>query len=442
MRLLTGPAVTPEEFADRLDPLTAGVEGTLAVAVSGGPDSLALFDLADRWARARSRDLMAFTVDHGLRPEAAAEAARVAALAASRGRRHATMSWTGEKPASGLQAAARDARYRLLLDACRGEGIGALLLGHHLDDQAETILHRIDRDSGPDGLAGMARLRAVGGVRLLRPLLDVPKDRLLATCRMSGLEWADDPSNRDVRFARTGLRALAPVLAELDVTAQRLGRLGDAMAVTRAALDRFAADWMARHAEIRSTGQIRLDRVALVAAPPVLRRRLVERSLRAVGGAGYPVRGDRLDRLMAWIGGTEPAARSRTLGGCRVASDAGWLTVIRDWRQSDRPVIVGPRGRVLWDGRFEIENPTAAPVRVGACGDEGWRRWRRTVAGRAITRSDGESWVPHAARLALPAVVDLDGGIALPHLVPSAPAPSGWVGDTVKVRFRPIVPFP
>ena len=430
-------------FAARLDPLTAALGGPLAVAVSGGPDSLALLHLADLWARRRGRDLLVYTVDHGLRAGAAAEAAAVARQAAGRQRRHRTLAWTGAKPASGLQAAARVARYRLLVDACRQDRAGALLLAHHLDDQAETLLHRIDRDTGPDGLAGMAPSRTVDGVLLLRPLLDIPKTRLLATCRTAGIAWAEDPSNRDPRFARTGLRELAAALADAGVTPARLGRLATAMATARAGFDRFAAEWMAAHGEFLATGAVTLDLAALAAAPAMLRDRLVDRSLRAVGGLGYPVRGDRLARLTDWIAGGAPGARARTLAGCRIEIDggSGVLTVLRDWRQAGRPVTVAAGGTARWDGRFEIENATARPVRVGVCGAEGWRRWRRTGPARPAA---GGATIPHAVRLALPAVVDLDGGIALPHLVPCAPAPSEWVGDAVRVRFRPsgLVPLP
>lgn len=442
MRELT-PEPEPEpapvgdaEFAARLDPLAGPLPGAVAVAVSGGVDSVALLHLAGAWARRRSRELLVYTVDHGLRPAATAEAAGVATLAAAAGWRHRVLGWVGDKPSSGLQAAAREARYALLLGACRQDGATALLLAHHLDDQAETLLHRIDRGTWSDGLAGMAAAREVDGVLLLRPLLDLRKSRLAATCRAAGLGWSQDPSNADPRFARARLRALAPVLALAGVTPERLGRLAAAMATVRDALDGFAAAWMRGNAVPGTSGDLRLDRFALLAAAPVLRRRLLDRGLRAVGGAVYPARGDRLDRLLDWVAADGPAA-TRTLGGCLVMRDGAGLTLVRDWRSAAPPVTVAPRASARWDGRFDIDNPTDAPVRVGACGEAGWRRWRRRHAGAGVPPG-----MSHAARLALPAVVDLDGGIALPHLVPSALAPSGWVGDAVRIRFRPAVPLP
>lgn len=447
MRALSATALQPDQspvdpavFAARLDALLDGradAAGALAVAVSGGPDSMALLHLVDLWARRRGGELIVYTVDHRLRPDAADEAAAVARHARARGRRHRTLAWTGVKPTTGLQAAAREARYRLLLEACHADGAGALLLAHHLDDQAETLLHRIDRGTGPDGLAGMAASRIVDGVRLLRPLLAMPKVRLTATCRAAGIIWTDDPSNRDPRFARTGLRELAPVLAVAGITPERLGRVAAAMTVARAAFDDLAAGWMAEHAEIRATGAVVFDLAALNAAPPMLRDRLVDRALRAVGGLGYPVRGDRLARLTGWIATGAAAPHARTLAGCRVeAGDGGaTLAILRDWRQAGLPVTVAAGGTARWDRRFDIQNPTARPVKVGVCGAEGWRRWRRTALGR---RMIADATIPHAVRLALPSVVDLDGGIALPHLVSCVPALSEWVGEEVRVRFRPI----
>jgi len=184
----------------------------IIVAVSGGPDSTALLVLAARWraAIATGPQLIAVTIDHGLRPEAVREALTVKKLAAQLGVRHRTLRWTGEKPVTGLQETARAVRYRLLSAAARGAGATHLLTAHTLDDQAETILIRMARGSGLAGLGAMRREIELDGVILLRPLLDVPKARLVATLQAIGLPYADDPSNRDPRFTRARLRAMMP----------------------------------------------------------------------------------------------------------------------------------------------------------------------------------------------------------------------------------------
>src|SRR5258705_4157985 len=164
------------------------------LGVSGGPDSIALMWLAARWRRALARGprLIAVTVDHGLRSEAAREARDVKRLARTLDLPHRTVRWTGPKPKTGLPAAARAARYRLLAQAARASGATHILTAHTRDDQAETLLMRVLRASGIPGLAAMARETEREGVWLARPLLDVPKSQLVATLGKAKISFADD----------------------------------------------------------------------------------------------------------------------------------------------------------------------------------------------------------------------------------------------------------
>jgi tRNA(Ile)-lysidine synthase len=203
----------------------------LVLAVSGGPDSTALMVLAARWrGRAQTPRLVAVTVDHGLRKESKREAKAVEQLAHKLGIEHRTLEWTGRKPKTGLQEAARLARYRLLAKAAKEVGASYVLTAHTLDDQAETVLFRMARGSGIRGLAGMysSWVMPVGegiGIGLVRPLLSVPKSRLIATLKAAKIRYADDPSNRDPRFTRSRLRELMPLLAREGLTASRLALL-------------------------------------------------------------------------------------------------------------------------------------------------------------------------------------------------------------------------
>jgi len=172
----------------------------LAVAVSGGPDSMALAILADRWARERAGEICALSVDHRLRPESGEEIRRLGAWLSARSIRHEILVWAGEKPRSGIQDAARLARYRLLGGWCREHGCLHLLTAHHRDDQIETYLIRRRAHSGPDGLAGMSAIRELADCRLLRPLLGVARDRLFALLKREGQPFIIDPSNFDPVF--------------------------------------------------------------------------------------------------------------------------------------------------------------------------------------------------------------------------------------------------
>src|SRR6476660_7193334 len=187
----------------------------IVLAVSGGPDSMALMWLAARWRRAWARGprLIAVTVDHGLRPEAKREAREVKRLAHSLDLSHQTLRWSGAKPRTGLPAAAREARYRLLAQVARKSGASHILTAHTRDDQAETLLMRLLRGSGIAGLAAMARESERDGVILARPFLNVSKAQLVATLNRAKVGFADDPTNRDLTFTRPRLRSLMPVLA-------------------------------------------------------------------------------------------------------------------------------------------------------------------------------------------------------------------------------------
>ena len=167
------------------------------------------------------------TIDHGLRKESKREAKAVEKLAQKLGIEHRTLEWTGRKPKTGLQEAARLARYRLLSQVAKEVGAGYVLTAHTLDDQAETILFRLARGSGISGLAGMYSTWPMPveeglGILLLRPLLTVPKSRLIATLKVAKIRYANDPSNRDPRFTRSRLRELMPMLAREGLTASRL----------------------------------------------------------------------------------------------------------------------------------------------------------------------------------------------------------------------------
>jgi tRNA(Ile)-lysidine synthase len=211
----------------------------IVLAVSGGPDSIALMWLAARWRRAlvRGPRLFAVTVDHGLRAEAAGEARDVKRLARDLDVPHRTVRWRGAKPRAGLPAAARAARYLLLAQTARAVGATHILTAHTRDDQAETLVMRMMRGSGVAGLAAMARETERDGVFLARPFLNVPKSQLVATLKKARIDFADDPTNRDVNFTRPRIRALMPALATEGGDARNLARLASRLARANAAVE-------------------------------------------------------------------------------------------------------------------------------------------------------------------------------------------------------------
>ncbi|MFZ2158398.1 MAG: tRNA lysidine(34) synthetase TilS [Bradyrhizobium sp.] len=284
----------------------------LLLAVSGGPDSMALMWLAARWRRslARGPRLVAVTVDHGLRTEAAVEAREVKRLARTLDLEHRTLRWTGPKPKTGLPAAARIARYRLLAKAARQSGATHILTAHTRDDQAETLLMRMLRGSGIHGLAAMARETERDGVRLVRPFLDVSKSQLVATLHKAKLGFADDPTNRDVSFTRPRLRALMPALAAEGGDARNLARLAQRLARANAAVE-VLADGAERYLALRDRAASRagsdfaktfdaktFDATAFAAMPEEIRLRLLKRAIDRFGHEG-PAELGKVEALLA-----------------------------------------------------------------------------------------------------------------------------------------------
>jgi tRNA(Ile)-lysidine synthase len=305
----------------------------IVLAVSGGPDSTALLFLAARWRKARRRGpkLLAVTVDHGLRAGSAAEAKQVTRLARSLGVSHRILRWTGAKPKSGLQEKARMARYRLLSEAAVKTGASHILTAHTLDDQAETVLMRLLRGSGPTGLSGMARETWLGELTLTRPLLEIPKARLLATLRTAKIPFIDDPSNLDPRFARVRLRGLMPTLVEEGLDAKRLAVLARRLRRAEAALEATVEE-AAKLAQGNWASGSRIEMAArhFAVLPAEVALRLLGRAVTMAGNEG-PVELAKLEALHAAVTAKQPkdGRFRRTLAGAMVTVTPEGLTVER-----------------------------------------------------------------------------------------------------------------
>jgi tRNA(Ile)-lysidine synthase len=368
----------------------------MALAVSGGPDSLALLHLAAGWAKARDGNpkLSVLTVDHGLRPESRDEAETVGSLAAELGLPHAILTWQREGAVSAnIQARARVARYELMAAYCHAHDIPALITAHHLDDQAETFLMRLKRGSGLDGLAAIPERGVWAGIAILRPLLDVPKARLVATLAAQNIPYASDPSNADPRFERARLRDSIEALARLGITPEALALSARRLRRAREALDRAAQDFLSRHSEMSEAGYAIFDRTALAAAPQEIALRALARLIGAVGGGKEPVRLVKLEALLAAL--AENPDKSHTLGRCRLEPIGERLGIFREARAHGLPVLsLAPGERALWDNRFRIElgRGEPMPIMVRALGEAGLKELReRSTIAAALPRFAGRT---------------------------------------------------
>ena len=393
----------------------------IAIAVSGGSDSLALCLLADRWARARGGSACGLTVDHRLRPESGAEAAQVKRWLAARGIVHRTLRWRGARPVTGLQEQARAARLALLTGWCRRAGILHLLLGHQREDQAETALQRLVRGSGIDGLAGMASVRltmdpASGGVRLLRPLLPASRHALIATLAHWDQPWIDDPTNRDIRHDRPRLAAALAQLGTEGLSAKRLAKAAARAAGDRSALDELCTDLLAACALPSPAGFVILNLNVLRRAPPALAVRALGCVVTMVSGSAYPPRQDRLEHLARRL--LDDGAKAKTLGGCRVVPQRdGRVVVCREAAGASTVQPINPGESALWDRRFVVSlgrSTGTGPFVVRRLGTDGLAQARATARRESMPLTTDD--IPAPARPALPALFDLDGPLAAPHL--------------------------
>ncbi|MGJ0509255.1 MAG: tRNA lysidine(34) synthetase TilS [Methylocystis sp.] len=300
----------------------------LLLAVSGGPDSVALMLLCARWPGRAAHRIDVATVDHGLRPGSRDEAEQVGNWARALGFTHHLLSWAGEKPATRIQERAREARYRLLADCARAIGASAIVTAHHADDQAETILFRLTRGSGVAGLSGMSPASALGPVALLRPLLASRKSALVGLCEAAGHPYVADPSNADDAYARVRLRKLAPVLDGLGLDTEALLRLGARAAQADAALRDCASDLRRRALLESGPDHACFAAAELRDAPLELTQRLVAGELARLAPDAY-VRLDRLERAVGRLAGAlRDGERLRlTLGGLVFDSTPELLTV-------------------------------------------------------------------------------------------------------------------
>ena len=415
--------------------LAAARPSVFVVGVSGGADSMALCLLLARWCRAHGHHLVALTVDHALRPASAAEAGRVSRWLAARGIAHEILSWHGEKPGTGLQAAARSARFALLTARTAALGARGLFLAHHLQDQAETMVMRLARGSGPDGLAGIRSRQMRGGIPVLRPLLPVPPARLRAQCLAEAQAWIEDPSNRDRRFERVRIRQQATQLADVGLDAAALSRLALAFGRLRDWSETRLVSFLLDAGTLDPRGFATLALSAVREMPLPLRGKLMSGLLQSIGGLDYPPRGDGLDRLLKWLDGG--GGNRTTLGGCLVWRGSGdTLWIARETqRETGVEMLHGPVEK-RWDGRFDVVWSGAEPVWIHMLTGRGERRLQLSGATR-----NPSVVLPIGIRTSLPALTDLDGRLFAPHLSDAWTSQRPLEADLFRIEFRPTVPW-
>lgn len=401
-------AVNDSEFGD-LMAAVAPFESKpkLAIACSGGADSMALAHLVHNWVAKRQGIATALIVDHGIRDGSGEEAVAVAAELSRHDVGSRILRHSGPKLTGDIQATARNIRYRLLYDWCEAQGYLHLAVAHHRDDQAETVLLRLARGSGVDGLAAMAPIVETRSLRIIRPLLTIPARRLRATLMRRDITHVEDPSNRNPEFARVRMRDLASTLSAEGMTARRMAETASRMARGRTALEGAVAKFLGRNAVLHDQGYCLISRAGMRLASEEVGLRALARLLMCVSGSPYTARLVRLERLYDWIlEGT--TGGGRTLSGCRILPSGDGLLICRE--ASAARSSLPARGRVFWDGRFRLQFGKRSVGEVRRLGTDGWRQ------AVAIAPELRNSTLPRAARAGLPSVWKGEALISVPHL--------------------------
>lgn len=362
---LNGGNVLPlsgDEFNDLMTAMDVGHPNRMAVAVSGGGDSMALTLLLEEWCKKENITLRAVTVDHGLRIASKKEAEDVTRWLKQYNIRHDILEWRGEKPRSNIQDAARNARYSLIAEWCKAEKIKYLFLAHHRDDQAETFLMRLLRGSGVDGLSAMKSVSSLpvsscdnNEVKICRPLLSIGKERLLKTLLDADQNWISDPSNENDNFTRIKVRNLLENTNIDGLDREKLTATAAKMSRVKSLLDDLTDKAESTFVDYNLLGYASLSQNFDKNLHEEIMLRLISRVLKKVSGRAYPTRYQKLLGLLENI--RKKDFSGQTLSGVAIFPDIeGQIYFVREAANIHDEKVISEKKQLLWDNRFIIHS--------------------------------------------------------------------------------------
>ncbi|MCP4924257.1 MAG: tRNA lysidine(34) synthetase TilS [bacterium] len=357
-----------------MGPFEQGIH--VGVALSGGSDSLALTYLAQQWLERREGRLTAFIVDHGLRPESAQEAEKVAAWVGAWGVHPEILQLSCEhslRPHR-LQEDARKHRYDVLIQACKKHKIQHLLLGHHLEDQAETQVMRFLKGSGVSGLKGMQPVVERSGIRLLRPLLPFSKKKILSILP-ENQPWIEDPSNQSDQHLRNRLRCF--LRGEPFVDLGQIARSAAKFERIEVFLDRCVGGFLKNSVLFSPYGYALLVHPLSKDLDLVVLERALSQLIQTYSGSLYPPRSQSILKLIDFL--RDPNFSGVTCGGCLFKPYQEKILITREWDLSEKVLLGKEQENLVWDGRFSIENLSFFPkgTTLEALGEKGIQELRR-----------------------------------------------------------------
>ena len=342
-------------FEEKMGELFLEKPTQIAVAISGGADSLCLTFLLKRWADKNKIKLFAFTVDHGLRSESKKEAQQVHKQLQKLGITHQTLVWLGKKPKTRVEELARIARYDLLQKACQKNKVQHLFLAHHVEDQAETFWARFAHKSGLDGLCAMQEKSGFKDLTLVRPLLDIPKKEIVDYLKKNHISWVEDPMNYSPEYERVLWRNRQKDLSQMGLTPNTIGSLTKRLIRVKQTIDFYTDSFIKNSVLLSPMGYAFIGKMAWEMAPMEIRLRTFLHLLPLISGQDKIVSLESIEKLL------ESNRKSATLTGCQIIFHKKGVFIAREMRPLVLPQKLKAGETTYWD-RFFIFSPKALTV--------------------------------------------------------------------------------
>ena len=378
----------------------------IALAVSGGSDSMALTILAKQWAKKNNIDIIAFTIDHKLRTGSAMEAKFVENYMNKNNIFHKTLIWEGKKPKTGIQQKARTERYKLLVDAINEHGTNYVLLGHHKDDEIETFIMRLEKKSGLGGLSCMAPknilLTDSGPINILRPFLEYDKNHLIHLCNEYKTQWVEDPSNKNIIFKRAKIRSLDNNSIKNDFYKTIL-----VYKKLKNSINILLKNFISEYTDFSDLGVCRFSRNQFIKSPIFIQELFLKKIFFSIGGRIYPPKSRVIRRIIKNIS----CENCKNFNAGKVFFDIKKkiITVLRQ-PESNLNRITLSKGNTLWDRRFLVINKSnKSSISVGYLG---YKDYLNLVKLKKIVKSDIHCYAVNT----LPTIRSLDEIVYIPHL--------------------------
>lgn len=394
---------------------------TIAVAVSGGADSMALCLLLQKWTKKNNAKIIALTVDHHLRPDSTDEAQQVKNWMQDLGIKHHILNWHPPENQNNIMEAARNARYHLLEEFCAAHHILHLATGHHADDQSETFLNRLTRGSGLYGLAGMGAVTYRDHIRMLRPLLSMSKQDLKDFLTHQNQTWIEDPTNNNPDYQRTRWRQSRDILSAEGLSPQRLNDTITNLGRARAAAEYQLAEAALKTITFHEAGFVTINTKSFLQLPPEIGLRLLAQILRHVGRPDHTPRMESLMDLYDHL--KIENFPPRTLKGAYVFMKNHAIIICREWQKTTPILWEKNMSHTRWDSRFDLTRTTMDQQwEIGALGEPGWEQIKPHI----------QTTLPHPVCLGLPTVRHQKKIVAIPHLQ--------YADKEIKITFHPDFP--